>query len=47
MERRKYIGYYESQPEAMMALAEYHKNGVDADLTKSTVEAINKVEVPY
>lgn len=37
---RKYIGYYESQPEAMMALAEYHKNGVDADLTKSTVEEV-------
>lgn len=37
---RKYLGYYETQPEAMIALAEYHKNGVDADLSKSTVEDV-------
>lgn len=37
---RKYLGYYETQPEAMIALAEYHKNGVDADLTKATVEEV-------
>ena len=34
---RKYLGYYASQTEALMALAEYHKNGVDIDLTKLTL----------
>lgn len=37
---RKYLGYYESQTEAMIALAEYHKNGVDTDLSKSTVDEV-------
>lgn len=30
---RQYIGYYESQVEALMALAEYHKNGINADVS--------------
>ena len=34
---RKYIGYYATQAEAIAALGEYHKNGVDVDLTKLTV----------
>lgn len=33
---RKYIGYYESQADALMALAEYHKGDVDIDLSKLT-----------
>ena len=37
---RKYIGYYATQPEAIAALAEYHKNGVDVDLTKLSVEEV-------
>lgn len=35
---RKYIGYYATQTEALMALAEYHKNGLDVDLTNLTVK---------
>lgn len=37
---RKYIGYYEEQADAIIALAEYHKNGVDADMTKLSVEDV-------
>lgn len=37
---RKYLGYYPSQAEALMALAEYHKNGVDLDLTKLTLKDV-------
>ena len=33
---RKYLGYYVSEAEALMALAEYHKNGIDLDLSKLT-----------
>ena len=35
---RKYLGYYKTQKEALLALAEYHKNGVDIDLTKLTLK---------
>lgn len=34
---RKYLGYYPSEAEALMALAEYHKGGFDLDLSKLTV----------
>lgn len=34
---RKYLGYYKSEAEALMALAEYHKNGFDLDLSKLTL----------
>ena len=34
---RKYLGYYKSEAEALMALAEYHKNGYDIDLSKMTL----------
>jgi integrase len=37
---RKYIGYYETQADALIALAEYHKNGVDVDLTKLTLNEV-------
>ena len=37
---RKYLGYYVSEAEALMALAEYHKGGVNLDLTKLTLEEI-------
>lgn len=37
---RKYIGYYATQPEALMALAEYHKNGVDIDMSKLTLNEV-------
>lgn len=35
-QQRKYLGYYRTQAEALIALAEYHKNGVDLDVTKLT-----------
>jgi integrase len=34
---RKYLGYYKSEAEALIALAEYHKNGYDIDLSKLTL----------
>lgn len=34
---RKYLGFYGTQTEALMALADYHKNGVDVDVTKLTL----------
>ena len=37
---RKYLGYYKTQTEALVALAEYHKNGVDVDLSKLTLDEI-------
>lgn len=37
---RKYIGYYEDQPSAMMALAEYHKTGYDIDMSKLTLQEL-------
>jgi integrase len=39
-QQRKYLGYYKSEKEALMALAEYHKNGVDLDLTKLTLNEV-------
>lgn len=37
---RKYLGYYKSEAEALIALAEYHKSGIDLDLTKLTLEEV-------
>ena len=34
---RKYLGYYKTQPEALLALAEYHNSGYDVDLSKLTL----------
>lgn len=34
---RKYLGYYKTEAEALIALAEYHKNGYDIDLSKLTL----------
>lgn len=34
---RKYIGYYESQAKALIALADYHEGGYDVDLSKLTL----------
>lgn len=36
-QQRKYLGYYKTQTDALLALAEYHKNGYDIDLTKLTL----------
>lgn len=37
---RKYIGYYATQSEALIALAEYHKGGFDVDLSKLTLNEV-------
>ena len=34
---RRYLGYYQSEAEALIALAEYHKSGVNLDLSKLTL----------
>ena len=34
---RKYLGYYTTQAEALIALAEYHKTGVNLDVAKLTL----------
>lgn len=36
-QQRQYLGYYKTQAEALIALAEYHKNGVNLDVTKLTL----------
>lgn len=36
-QQRKYLGYYKTQAEALIALAEYHKTGYDIDLSKATL----------
>ena len=37
---RKYLGYYESEAKALIALAEYHKEGFDVDLSKLTLKEV-------
>lgn len=37
---RKYLGYYATQADALIALAEYHKNSVDLDLSKLTLDEV-------
>jgi len=39
-QQRKYLGYYKTQREALIALAEYHKNGYDIDLSNSTLNEV-------
>ena len=39
---RKYLGYYKTQAEALVALAEYNKNGVNVDLSKLTLDDVWK-----
>ena len=39
-QQRKYLGYYKTQADALMALAEYHKNGINLDLTKLTLNDV-------
>lgn len=34
---RKYLGYYKTQQEALIALAEFHQSGVDLELSKLTL----------
>lgn len=34
---RKYLGYYKTQADALIALAEYHKDGVNLDVSKLTL----------
>lgn len=40
---RKYIGYYKTQKEALIALADYHKNGYDIDLSNLTLDEVWKL----
>lgn len=37
---RKYVGYYKTQREALIALAEYHEKNVDLDLSKMTLNDV-------
>lgn len=37
---RKYLGYYKTQKEALIALGEYHKNGVNIDLNNLTLNEL-------
>lgn len=39
-QQRKYLGYYATQTEALIALADYHKNEVDFDLTNLTLKEV-------
>lgn len=40
---RKYLGFYKTQQEALMALAEYHKNGVNLDMSNKTLAEIYEI----
>lgn len=42
-QQRKYLGYYKSQTEALMALAEYHKSGVNLDMSNMTLAEIYEI----
>lgn len=37
-QQRKYLGYYSTEPEAIIALAEYHKGGFNVDLNNLTLD---------
>lgn len=37
---RKYLGYYRTEKEALIALSEYHKSGYDVDLNKLTLNDV-------
>ena len=40
---RKYLGYYATQKEAMIALSEYHKNGINLDMSNITLNELYDV----
>ena len=42
-QHRKYLGYYKTQMEAMAALADYHKSGVNLDMSNKTLVEIYDV----
>lgn len=42
-QHRKYLGYYKTQMEAMAALADYHKNGINVDMSNKTLNEIYDV----
>ena len=37
---RKYLSYHATQAEALIALAEYHKNGINLDVSKLTLDEV-------
>lgn len=37
---RKYLGYYETQADALIALADYHKNGINLDMGNLTLNEV-------
>lgn len=39
-QQRKYLGYYKTQHEALIALADYHKSGVNLDMSNKTLNEI-------
>ena len=39
-QQRKYLGYYKTQKDALIALADYHKNGINIDLNNLTLNEI-------
>lgn len=39
-QQRKYLGYYETQADALIALADYHKNGINLDVSKLTLTEV-------
>lgn len=39
-QKRKYLGYYKTQSEALIALAEYHKGGIDIDMGSVTLNEV-------
>lgn len=39
-QQRKYLGYYKSQADALVALADYHKNGINVDMSNLTLNEV-------
>ena len=42
-QQRKYLGYYKTQQEALIALADYHKSGVNLDMSNKTLSEIYEI----
>ena len=40
---RKYVGYYKTKKEALIALSEYHKNGVNLDMNNITLNELYEI----
>lgn len=40
VQQRRYLGYYKTQREALLALAEYHKGGIDLDMNNITLNDV-------